>query len=248
MNYEHILIKKEDGVAIITINRHERRNALAAQTIEELDHAFTELENDTDLGAVVITGAGDKAFCAGADIEEGFKPQTPNPEPRTTSYDISYFVRRGQEVFQKIEKFPLPVIAAVNGYALGGGFELMMSCDIVIAAENAALGQPEVNRGIMPGWGGTQMLPRRVGKYRAMELLLLGGRIKARDAEAMGLVNKVVPKGEELFTAMEIAKRFARAPRDSVRLIKDAVIRGSAMSIDEGLKIELENFLKTFKK
>ena len=235
MNYEHLIIKKEDGVAVVTINRHERRNALAAQTIEELDRAFMELEKDADIGAVVITGAGDKAFCAGADIEEGFEGE-----------NIAYFVRRGQEVFQKIEKFPLPVIAAVNGYALGGGFELMMSCDIVIAAENAALGQPEVNRGIMPGWGGTQMLPRRVGKHRAMEILLLGGRMKARDAEAMGLVNKVVPKGEELPAALEIAKRLARAPRISVRLIKDAVVRGSAASIEEGLKIEAENFLKTF--
>ena len=242
MKYEHLIIKKEDSVAIVTINRHERRNALAAQTIEELDRAFTELENDAEIGAVVITGAGDKAFCAGADIEEGFVGA-----PLAAPADIGYFVRRGQEVFQKIENFPLPVIAAVNGYALGGGFELMLSCDIVIAAENASFGQPEVNRGIMPGWGGTQLLPRRVGKHRAMEILLLGGRMKAHDAEAMGLVNRVVPKGEELPAALEIAKRLARAPRTSLRLIKDAVLRGSVTSFEEGLKIEAENFVTAFR-
>lgn len=236
MAYEHLVVEKEGQVGVVRINRPDRRNALALETLEELDRAFDELASDAELGAVVVTGAGDKAFCAGADIEEGFSGE-----------DVARAVRLGQKVFLKISRFPLPVIAAVNGYALGGGFELMVSCDLVVAAENAAMGQPEVNRGIMPGWGGTQLLPRLVGRQRAMELLLLGGRIRAREAGAMGLVNRVVAKGEEFGAAMEFAGRLARAPRHAVKLVKDAAVRGAAVGFEEGLEIEAENFDRALK-
>ncbi|MEW5946106.1 MAG: enoyl-CoA hydratase/isomerase family protein [bacterium] len=237
MEYLDVVVAVSDRVAVVTINRPERRNALAARTLDELDAAFAALRDGGAAGAVVLTGAGDRAFCAGADLETGF-----------SGGDVKAFVRRGQEVFRRIEYFPAPVVAAVNGYALGGGFELMMCCDIVVAAENAALGQPEVNRGIIPGWGGTQMLPRRVPKQKAMEILMLGGRMRAREAERLGLVNLVTPKGKEMDAAMEIAGRLSRAPQTALRMVKDAVLRGSRLPPDEGLEVEADNFVEAFEK
>jgi len=234
--YEHIIVERENNIAVVTINRHERRNALAAKTIEELSGVFDELGADDSVAAVVIAGAGGKAFCAGADLEEGFDPQG----------DVKSFVLAGQAVFRKIERFPKPVVAAVEGYAFGGGFELMLSCDMSVVADNAALGQPEVGRGVMPGWGGTQKIPRIAGKNRAMEILLLGNRMRPDQAKELGLVNRVVPKSDVLREAKELAARLGRQPAHAIRLIKDAVLRGLDTSLEAGLEIEAANFSEAF--
>jgi enoyl-CoA hydratase/carnithine racemase len=237
MVYEHLIIEREENVAIVTINRHERRNTIAGKTLEELDAAFTALGADAGVGAVVITGAGGKAFCAGADLEEGFI---------ATQENVAEIVAAGQRVYQKIENFPKPVVAAVTGYAFGGGFELMLSCDISVAEENVTMGQPEITRGLMPGWGGTQKIPRIAGKSRAMEIMLLGGRMRAPELAAMGLVSRVVPKGEGLSAAKDIARKLAKQPANVVALIKDAVLRGAQTTLEEGLEIEAENFARAF--
>ncbi len=237
MSYEHLILEIDEGTAVITINRHERRNALAAQTIEELGRAFDELAAAESVSAVVVTGAGGKSFCAGADLEEGFDP----------SADVRRFVRDGQAVFRKIERFPKPVVAAVNGYAFGGGFELMLCCDVSVVADNAALGQPEIGRGVMPGWGGTQKIPRIAGKNRAMEVLLLGNRMRPEQAKELGLINRIVPKDDVLKEAKDLAARLGRQPAYAVRLIKDAVLRGLDTSLEQGLEIEADNFAEAFK-
>lgn len=237
MIYEHLIVEREESIAIVTINRHERRNALAARTLDELEAAFDELAADETVRAVVITGAGGKSFCAGADLEEGFE---------ATEENIKQIVRRGQAVFQKIERLPKPVVAAVTGYAFGGGFELMLACDISVAEENVNLGQPEVTRGLIPGWGGTQKIPRIAGKNLALELLLLGNRIRAQKAAEMGLVNIVAPKGQGLDAAKDIARRLAKNPPAPLALIKDAVLRGASLPLDAALDVEAENFKKAF--
>lgn len=237
MSYEHLIVEREEGVAVVTINRHERRNALAQKTLQELDAAFTELGADGEVRAVVITGAGGKAFCAGADLEEGFE---------ATEENVRAIVEGGQKVFQKIENFPKPVVAAVTGYAFGGGFELMLSCDIIVAEENATMGQPEILRGLMPGWGGTQKIPRIAGKNRAMEIMLLGARYRAPELAAMGLVNRVAPRGEGLKAAKEIAAKLAKQPPGAMALIKQAVLAGEGEDLEKGLKVEAENFAKAF--
>ena len=237
MSSQEILIERDGPVAIVSINRHERRNTLAASTLDALDKAFDELEGDSAVRVVIVTGAGGKAFCAGADLEQGFD---------ATPENVRAIVARGQSVFQRIEHFPKPVIAAVTGYAFGGGFELMLSCDLSIAEENVNLGQPEVTRGLIPGWGGTQKIPRAAGKQRALELMLLGGRIRAPQAHAMGLVNQVVPKGEGLSAARDLAARLAKNPALPMALIKDAVLRGAKTTLDQGLDIEAGNFTRAF--
>ncbi len=183
------------------------------------------------------TCAGGKAFCAGADLEEGFE---------ATEENVRAIVEGGQRVFQKIENFPKPVVAAVTGYAFGGGFELMLSCDISVAEENATMGQPEILRGLMPGWGGTQKIPRIAGKNRAMEIMLLGGRYRAPELAAMGLVNRVAPRGEGLKVAKEIASKLAKQPPGAMALIKQAVLADEREDLDRGLKTEAENFAKAF--
>ncbi len=232
--YEHIIIENRNGIAVLTINRHERRNMLAGQTIEEISRAFDTFAADEAVTAVVIAGAGGKAFSAGADIDGGFD----------ISDGVRPFVDAGHSVFQKIEHFPKPVVAAVEGYAFGGGCELMLSCDMSVAAENVVIGMPEVGLGLLPGWGGTQKIPRIAGKNIAMELLLGGGRIKAQQAKEIGLVNRVVPRGEVMGEALEIAARLGRQPAHSIRLIKDAVLRGLKTDLDGGLEIEAENFVE----
>ncbi|MFA6448448.1 MAG: enoyl-CoA hydratase/isomerase family protein [bacterium] len=237
MPYEHLIVELENNIAIVTINRHERRNTLGAKTISELDRAFDELAANDAVTSVVIAGAGGKSFCAGADLEEGFDLEG----------DVRGFVRAGQAVFQKIERFPKPVVAAVTGYAFGGGFELMLSCDMSVVADNANLGQPEVGRGVIPGWGGTQKIPRIAGKNRAMEVLLLGNRMRPEQAKEFGLINRVVPKDDVLKEAKDLAARLGRQPAHAVRLIKDAVLRGGQGSLEQGLEIEADNFAEAFK-
>src|SRR6186997_2950723 len=185
MSYENLKVETRDGVAVVTINRPEKLNALNDRTVEELDAAFTAIGADPAIRGVILTGAGEKAFVAGADIAELSTQSPVDGKERSI---------RGQRVLDRIERLGKPVIAAVNGFALGGGCELAMACHVRIASENAKLGTPEVKLGIMCGYAGTQRLPRLVGRGRALEILLTGEMVDAQEALRIGLVNKVVPR------------------------------------------------------
>src|SRR5687767_8699483 len=197
--YETLLLEKRERVAIVTINRPEKRNALNIKTREEGAALLEELRNDDTVGVVIFTGAGDKAFIAGADIAE-FAGRTAMAQRD---------VMTGRSLFTAIDTFPKPIIAMINGYCLGGGCELALACDIRIASENASFGQPEINLGIIPGGGGTQRLTHLVGEGKAMELILTGEIIDAQTAFAIGLVNHVVPADQLEAKTMEIAKRIS---------------------------------------
>ncbi len=187
MEYKNIIINVHDRLATVTINRPDKLNAMNQETTTELEHAFISLVKNDDVGAVILTGAGEKAFVAGTDIGE-LAPLTAESGKK--------FSRHGQKLFSLIENLGKPVIAAVNGYALGGGCELALACHIRIASEKAKFGQPEMNLGIIPGYGGTQRLPRLIGRGRTMEMILTGIHINATEALRIGLVNKVVPPAE----------------------------------------------------
>jgi enoyl-CoA hydratase len=224
MTYQHLLVDRDGAVAVITINRPEKRNALNSETIDELRRAILALKHDDGVRAVVITGTGDKAFIAGADINE-LAVQTP--------VGGREHAHRAQHVLDLIETMGKPVVAAINGVALGGGCELAMACTIRIAADTARLGQPEINLGLMPGYAGTQRLPRLVGKGRALELLLTGDVITAAEAHRIGLVNRVVPAGELVAEARKLAATLADKAPVAARYIIDAVNRGLEMSSAE---------------
>jgi enoyl-CoA hydratase len=233
MPYETLLVEKRDGIAYLTINRPEKLNALNRQVVEELQACFRALRRDEEVRVVIITGAGEKAFIAGADINE-LAAQTP-VEGREMS-------RRGQHMLELIENLGKPVIAAINGYALGGGCELAMACTLRVASENARLGQPEVKLGIIPGYAGTQRLPRLVGKGRALEMILGGDPVTAQEAYRIGLVNQVVPATELLATAERLAQKImANAPL-AVRFALEAVHHGMEMSETEGQFLEANLF------
>ena len=234
--YSNILLDVQGGVALITINRPPA-NALSKATIEELLAAFNALENDANARAVVITGAGQYVFIGGADITEFVG---------LDEASALASVQRGHELFNKIEHFPKPVIAAINGVCAGGGNELALACDIRIAAESAKLGQPEVNLGIIPGWGGTQRLPRLVGKGRALEMMLTGDFVKADDAQRYGLVNKVVPDNEVVTQARNLARKLAMGAPLSIRYIKEATNVGLEQGMAAGFKAEAEAVGKIF--
>lgn len=193
-----------DGIALLTINRPDKLNALSVEVMDALDDAFARAETDSAARAVVLTGAGEKAFVAGADIGQFTKLDAATGEA---------FARRGQAVFSRIEAMPKVVVAAVNGFALGGGCELALACHLRVASEHAVFGQPEVNLGILPGYGGTQRLPRVVGRGLALEMILTGDRVKAPRAYEIGLVNRVVPHGETVEAARALARTVAgKAP------------------------------------
>ena len=234
--YETLLFEKRGRVGIITINRPDKRNALNIKTREEGAALLDELRNDDSVGVVVITGAGDKAFIAGADIAEF--------AGRTASMQRD--VMTGRSLFTAIDSFPKPVIAMVNGYCLGGGCELALACDIRIASESASFGQPEINLGIIPGGGGTQRLTRLVGEGKAMELILTGEIIDARTAFSIGLVNHVVPADQLETKTLEIANRIAEKGPISVRMAKEAVKLASRSNLDEGLRREVDLFALCF--
>jgi enoyl-CoA hydratase len=235
-SYETLLVERRDRIAIITINRPEKRNALNIKTREEGAAALEELANDDSVRVVVFTGAGDKAFIAGADIAE-FSGRTPITQRS---------VMLGRSLFTAIDVFPKPVIAMINGYCLGGGNELAMACDIRIASETASFGQPEINLGIIPGGGGTQRLPRLVGEGKAMELILTGDIIDALTAARLGLVNMVVPATDLEAKTMEIANRIADKSPIALRLAKEAVKIASRSNLDEGLRREVDLFALCF--
>jgi enoyl-CoA hydratase len=233
MTYHTLLFEIKDGIALITINRPDKLNALNDEVMAELADAAERIGNEREIRGAIITGAGQKAFIAGADIGD---------LSRQGPFDGKARAMRGQAVLRRLETCGKPVIAAVNGYALGGGCELAMACHLRIASENAKFGQPEVKLGIAPGYGGTQRLPRLVGKGIALQLILTGEMIDAAEAHRIGLVNKVVPAGE-LFAASEKLLRgiLAMAPL-AVRLCLEAVDQGFEMTLDEGLLLEANHF------
>ena len=235
-SFETLLVERRERVAIITINRPDKRNALNIKTREEGAALLDELRDDNDVRVVVFTGAGDKAFIAGADIAE-FAGRT-----ATMQRDVM----TGRSLFTAIDSFPKPVIAMINGYCLGGGCELALACDIRVASENASFGQPEINLGIIPGGGGTQRLTRLVGEGKAMELILTGEIIDARTAFSIGLVNHVVPQDQLETKTMEIANRIADKGPVALRYGKEAVKLASRSNLDEGLRREVDLFALCF--
>ncbi|HWS85581.1 MAG TPA: enoyl-CoA hydratase-related protein [Pyrinomonadaceae bacterium] len=235
-SYETLLVERRGRVAVITINRPQKLNALNIQTRAEGAAALDELREDESVRVVVITGAGEKAFVAGADIGEF--------EGRTAVSQRDVMTARS--LFTAVDTFPKPVIAMINGFCLGGGCELALSCDIRVAGDTARFGQPEINLGIIPGGGGTQRLTRLVGEGKAMELILTGDMIDAQTAYNLGLVNLVVPAADLEAKTMEMANRIAEKSPVALRMAKEAVKTAARSSLDEGLRREIDLFALTF--
>ena len=227
--------EKEGRIAIFTLNRPEALNSVSLEAIRELHEAMVDFRDDPDLWVGIITGAGEKAFCVGADIKDTLPFMK---EHRHAPWATLPIPMRGLELWK-------PLIAAINGLALGGGLEIVLACDIRIASENARLGTPEVTLGLIPGWGGTQRLPRMLPWCKAAEILLMGTMIDAQEAYRIGLVNKVVPQEQLMSTAKEWAETICRAGPLAVRAAKEAMIRGINMTLEEGLRLEhsLEAYL-----
>jgi enoyl-CoA hydratase len=231
--FENLLISRDGGIALVTINRPQVLNALNIRTLDELRRVVLELKDDMDVRAIVLTGAGEKAFVAGADIRE-LAALSP-----AAMHDHAL---RGQHVFDLIENLGKPVIAAINGFALGGGCELAMACTLRVATDSARLGQPEINLGLLPGFAGTQRLPRLVGKGVALEMLLTGRHVTADEALRIGLVNRVVAASSLLSDARAVATELAAKAPVAVRYILDAVNRGLEISFDKGQFLEATLF------
>ena len=229
MAVDNLIVERRDAVAIVTVNRPKVLNALNSQAVDELYTVTIELMQDSSVRSVIVTGAGDRAFVAGGDIGELAKQSPTEGRERA---------RRGQRVFDLIENMGKPVIAAVNGYALGGGCELAMACTLRLASDTAQFGQPEIDLALIPGYGGTQRLARLVGKGRALELLLTGARINAQEAWRIGLVNRVVPPGGLMSAAHVLAAELAAKPRVAVRYILDAVNKGLDGPLAQGTELE----------
>ena len=233
MTYQTLLFDVRAGIAIVTINRPDKLNALNDQVMGELGQAAERIATESEIHGAILTGAGPKAFVAGADIGD---------LSRQGPFDGKARAQRGQAVLRRLETCGKPVIAAINGFALGGGCELAMACHIRIASENAKLGQPEVKLGIAPGYGGTQRLPRLVGKGVALQLILTGEMIDAQEAYRIGLVNKVVPATDLLTESEKVMRGILAMGPLAVRLAMEAVDQGLEMSLDEGLLLEANHF------
>jgi enoyl-CoA hydratase len=229
MEKEYVRCQIEDGIAIVTIDNQAALNALNNQTLTQLDKTFDDLARNPEVKGVIITGAGEKSFVAGADISEFLK---------VSGAEAPESMGRGQRIFDKIEAFDRPVIAAINGFTLGGGNELAMCCDIRIASENAIFGQPEVNLAIIPGYGGTQRLPRLVGPGKAKEIIFADERINAQEALRIGLVERVVPKGQAVEEARKLLKKILSKGPVAIKMAKKAINDGLKMPLAEGLKWE----------
>jgi len=229
MEKQFVRYQIEEGIAIVTIDNPAALNALNTPTLTQLDQAFDQLAGNPEVKGVIITGGGEKSFVAGADISE-FQQVKGNT--------AAAFMARGQRIFDKIERFDRPVIAAINGFALGGGNELAMSCDIRIAAENALFGQPEVNLGIIPGYGGTQRLPRLIGPGKAKEIILADERINAQEALRIGLVQRVVPKGQAVEEAKKLLKKIMSKGPVAIKMAKKAINEGLGLPLRGGLDLE----------
>jgi len=233
-DYQYILVERNENVGIVTLNRPKLLNALSTPLISELADALEEFDRDDAIRCIIITGAGKKAFAAGADIKE-MSDKTP------IEMAIGGFDNWG-----RIRRLHTPMIAAVSGYALGGGCELALHCDMIVASESACFGQPEIQIGVMPGAGGTQRLARVLGKYRTMEMVLTGAQVSAQELASLGLVNRVVPQGEHLNEALKLAKTVAAQAPLAARLAKEAVLSAFETSLEEGLNAERKNFFLLF--
>lgn len=229
--------EKNGTTELWTIDREKKLNAIDASVLDALEEGIRSVASDASVRAVVLTGAGERAFAAGADIAA---------MRQMTAIEAESFAERGQRIFSALSALPVPVIAAVSGFALGGGCELMMSCDMVIASETAKFGQPEINIGVMPGAGGTQRLTRAVGKVKSMEMVLTGRMISADEALRWGLINKVVPVEYYLEEAKSWAKEIASKPPVAVKLAKEAVLKSFDTTIEGGLEFERKNFYLLF--
>ena len=229
MNYENLLVEVNERIATVTVNRPQVRNALNAKTVEEMDRCWQALQENQDVGAVILTGAGERAFVAGADIRE---LNTYSP------MQAQEHARRVHAVIRRLEQMGKPVIAAINGSALGGGCELALACTLRIASQNARLGQPEVKLGILPGYGGSQRLPRLIGKGRALEMILTGEPVAADVALEWGLVNQVVPPERLLPAAREVAGKILTNSQTAVRYSLQAVQEGLDQPLEQGLFLE----------
>lgn len=234
MEYQNILVTREDNIAIVTFNRPKVLNALNHATMVELSAAMDELGSDSNVRCIILTGAGEKAFVAGADINE--------LRGLASAGAAADFAVWGQSVFFKIENLSKPVIAAINGYALGGGCELAMACDVRIAADSAKLGQPEINLGLIPGYGGTQRLPRLVGKGRAKWLIFTGDPITAQEALRIGLVDLIVPTAELMQVARELARKIASKAPLAVAWAKKSINVGSETDLVTACAFEASQF------
>lgn len=237
MELKNIILEKEEHLAIVTINRPKALNALNSDTLKDLDAVLEDLEQDSNIYSVILTGSGEKAFVAGADISE---------MKDLSEEEGKNFGLLGNKVFRRLEKLDKPVIAAISGFALGGGCELAMACDIRIASEKAKFAQPEAGLGITPGFGGTQRLPRLVGEGKAKELIYTCAIIKADEALRIGLVNKVVPLENLMEEARAMANTIMSNAPIAVKLCKDAINRGMQVDMDSAIEIEAEDFGKCF--
>jgi enoyl-CoA hydratase/carnithine racemase len=235
MGFETITLAREETYAVITLNRPPA-NAISEQLITEVNAALNAVQSDDSVRAVILTGAGDKIFCGGADLGSAF-----------SGGDVEQFIRFGNSVMRRIERFPKPVIAALNGHAMGGGMEIVMACHLRLMKESARMGQTESNLGIIPGYGGTQRLPRLIGRTKALEFLLLGTQIPAAECLALGLVNRLSKDGETLNDAKELARQLGkRAPLATAAIIR-AVDEGLEAPMAKSIDIELEQFLPTLR-
>lgn len=233
LSFQNLLLESRGAVTVLTVNRPDKLNAMNRATLGEIDAAVRAFESDSAQGALIVTGAGAKAFVAGADITELQPLDAPGAE------EISRF---GQAVMDRLERCAKPVIAAVNGFALGGGCELALACHMRLASDNAVLGLPEVKLGIIPGYGGTQRLARLVGQGRALELVLSARNVKADEAERIGLVNRVVPQAELLDEAMKLAETILKNGPLAVANAIECVVRGGSLPLDQGLRFEAARF------
>ncbi|HTH64230.1 MAG TPA: enoyl-CoA hydratase-related protein [Gemmatimonadales bacterium] len=233
MTYQTLLFDVRDGIAVVTVNRPDKLNALNDQVMAELALAVERIATEPGIGGAIVTGAGPKAFIAGADIGD---------LSRQGPFDGKARAMRGQGVLRRLETCGKPVIAAVNGYALGGGCELAMACHLRLASEAAKFGQPEVKLGIAPGYGGTQRLPRLVGKGVALQLILSGEMIDAQEAYRIGLVNKVVPAADLLAESEKMLRGILAMAPLAIRLCIEAIDQGLEMTLDEGLLLEANHF------
>ena len=235
MAYEALMLTREESYAIITLNRPPA-NAINEQLMRELDGALAELEKDLAVLSVIITGSGDRIFCGGADLGSAF-----------SGGNLEEFIKFGTGVLRRIERFPKPVIAAINGHAMGGGSEIAMACHLRIMKETARIGQTESNLGIIPGYGGTQRLPRLIGRTKALEFLILGTQITAPEALQLGLVNRLSKEGETLNDARALASQIATRAPIATRLILQVVDEGLNTDIDHALEVEIRAFLESLR-
>jgi enoyl-CoA hydratase/carnithine racemase len=235
MAYETIRLDREDGFAVITLDRPPA-NAISEPLIREVNAALNELHGDEAVRAVILTGAGDRIFCGGADLGSAF-----------SGGDVEMFIRFGNSVMRKMERFPKPIIAAINGHAMGGGCEIAMACHLRLLKEGARMGQTESNLGIIPGYGGTQRLPRLIGRTKALEYLLLGTQIPAAECLSLGLVNRLCKEGETLNDAKALARQLARrAPLASAAIIQ-AVDEGLEAPMARSIDVEIDAFMPTLR-